>query len=164
MNEWDRFAEIEVIALMELNRLIPKAKAAGVTTMPVDPRLVKTLDVDMRIVMTWDADLTDIDLWITEPSGEKALYSHPRTRIGGHMSRDFTQGYGPEEYLLKKAMPGTYKIEANYYGSSAPKLIGTVTLQVDIFTNYGRSDEQHKAITLRLEDNKETIKVGEIEF
>ncbi|MFC1766122.1 VIT domain-containing protein [Planctomycetota bacterium] len=164
INEWDRFYEVEVIALMELNRLIPKAKAVGLTNIPMDPRLIKMLDVDVRIVMTWDADLTDIDLWVTEPSGEKALYSHPRTRIGGHMSRDFTQGYGPEEYLLKKAMPGMYTIEANYYGSSAPKIIGAVTLQLDIFTNYGRSDEQHKAITLRLEDNKETVKVGEIEF
>ena len=149
---------------MELNRIIPRAKVAGLAHVPVDPRLIKLLDVDVRIVLTWDTDQTDIDLWITEPSGEKAFYSHPRTRIGGHVSRDFTQGYGPEEYILKKAMPGAYTIEANYFGSSAPKLIGTVTLQADIYTHYGRPDEQHKAITLRLEDNKETVKVGEIEF
>ena len=64
--------------------------------------------------MTWHADNTDIDLWVTEPSGEKAFYEHNRTTIGGLVSRDFTQGYGPEEYLVRRAAHGTYKIEANY--------------------------------------------------
>jgi len=164
MDKWDRFAEIEVIALMELNSLIPRAKKAGVKEIPVDPRLVQLLDVDVRIVLTWDADMTDMDLWVTEPSGEKAFYSHPRTTIGGLVSKDFTRGYGPEEYCLKKAMNGVYKIEANYYGSSAAKLLGPVTLQADVFTNYGRANQQRKAITLRLKAKKETILVGEIEF
>ena len=164
MNQWDRFEEIELIALMEMNRLISKARAAGVDDIPVDPRLVKLLDVDVRIVLTWDADMTDIDLWVTEPSGEKAYYSHPNTVIGGHMSRDITDGYGPEEYILKKAMDGVYLMEANYYGSAAAKLIGAVTLHLGIFTNYGRPNEKHEAITLRLTDVKETIKIGEIKF
>lgn len=164
MKKWDRFNQIEVIALMELNRLIPKAKEAGVKDIAVDQRLVQLLDVDMRIVLTWDADLTDIDLWVTEPSGEKAYYSHSRTTIGGNVSRDFTQGYGPEEYIVRKAMHGTYKIQAEYYGSSSPTLAGAVTLQADVFTNYGRKTEQCKSITLRLAAKKETVDIGEIEF
>jgi tetratricopeptide (TPR) repeat protein len=164
LNHWDRFDEIEVIALMELNRLIPRAKAIGVKDIKVDSRLIAPIALDLRIVMTWHADMTDIDLWVTEPSGEKALYSHPQTTIGGNVSRDFTQGYGPEEYILRKAMTGTYKVEANYYGSSSAQLIGPVTLQLDIFTHYGRPDEQRKSITLRLAADKETVKVGEIEF
>jgi hypothetical protein len=164
INPWDRFDEVEVIALMELNRLLPKAKAAGTKDIRVDPRLVTATDVDLRIVMTWHADMTDIDLWVTEPSGEKALYSHPKTTIGGNVSRDFTQGYGPEEYILRKAMTGTYKVEANYYGSSAAQLIGAVTLQVDVFTNYGRDNERRNSITLRLKDKQETVKVGDVEF
>ena len=99
-----------------------------------------------------------------EPSGEKSYYGNPLSRIGGRMSRDFTQGYGPEEYLLKKAMKGEYKIETNYFGSSAAKLIGAVTLQVDVFTNYGRENEKHQAITIRLNNNNETINIGSIKF
>ena len=164
LEKWDRFAEIELIALMELNALIPRAKAAGVKEIPIDPRLVKLLDVDIRIILSWDADLTDIDLWVIEPSGEKAYYSHRRTTIGGNFSRDFTQGYGPEEYVLRKAMNGAYKVKANYYGSGAPKLAGAVTLQLDVFTNHGRPNERRKSITLRLTKKKEVIDVGEIEF
>jgi len=165
LNEWDRFEEIEVIALMELNRVIARAKRAKKKIADrIDDRLVKLLDVDVRIILTWDSDLTDMDLWVTDPSGEKAYYSNNRTTIGGLVSRDFTQGYGPEEYCLKKRMSGVYKIEANYYGNSAPTVTGAVTLQVDIFTNFGRKDEKRQSITIRLTTEKEVIKVGEVKF
>jgi len=164
LTEWDRFEAIEVIALMELNRVLARARRAGHEVPDVDKRLVKLLDVDVRIILTWDTDMTDMDLWVTEPSGEKAFYSHNRTTVGGLVSRDFTDGYGPEEYLLRRRMPGTYKIEANYFGSSAPTLTGAVTLQVDIFTNYGRRDEERKSITVRLTNEKEEVHIGDVKF
>jgi Ca-activated chloride channel homolog len=164
MNRWDRFSEIEVIALMELNSIIPRARKAGIKDIPLDKRLVKELPIDVRIVLAWDADLTDIDLWVIEPSGEKAYYSHPNTTIGGLVSRDFTQGYGPETYNLKKAMRGTYKVQVNFFGSRAQTLSGAVTLQLDLFTNYGRPNQKRKSVTLRLTEKKETITVGVLEF
>ena len=33
--------------------------------------------------MTWSADNTDIDLWVTEPSGEKAFTSTTARRSAG---------------------------------------------------------------------------------
>ncbi len=160
----DRFPEIEVIALEEMNNLIVKARSAGIENFNVDERLIKPIDVDLRIVMTWDADMTDMDLWVMEPSGEKAFYSNPRTAIGGLVSRDFTRGYGPEEYMIRRAKTGTYEIKTNFYGSSSQKIAGAVTLQVDIFTNYGRKDEKRRSVTLRLKENKDTFTVAEIEF
>ncbi len=41
------------------------------------------MDLALRIVLTWDADLTDIDLWVTEPSGEQVTFKHRRTILGG---------------------------------------------------------------------------------
>ena len=164
LNEWERFDEIELLTLMELNQVIPKARAAGVAKIPVDARLVRPLPVDIRIVMTWDADLTDMDLHVVEPSSEEAYYGHNRTTIGGLVSRDFTQGYGPEEYLLRKAMHGRYIIKTRFYGSRAAKLLGAVTLHVDVYTNYGRRNQKVQSMTLRLTEEKETFVVGEIEF
>lgn len=164
LNDWERFAEIELIALMEMNRVIARANRQGVKKFDVDPRLVKLLDLDIRIQLTWDADLTDMDLWVFEPTGEKAYYGNNRTQAGGLVSRDFTQGYGPEEYLIHKAVRGTYKMQANYYGSSGPTLTGPVTLQLDIFTNYGRTNEERKTVTLRLEGVKDVIDICEIKF
>jgi hypothetical protein len=165
LKSWDgRFPEIEVIALEEMNNLIVQGKRKGIKDFKVDERLVKPIDVDLRIVMTWDADLTDMDLWVMEPSGEKAFYSYPRTQIGGLVSRDFTQGYGPEEYMIKRARHGMYEVKTNFYGSRSQKVAGAVTLQVDLFTNYGRENEKRRSVTLRLTENKETFTVADIEF
>jgi len=166
-NQWDRFDEIEIVALMELNGLWTETTRRfpdEPVSYPVDSRLQKLLDLDVRMVLTWDADLTDIDLHVVEPSGERAFFSHNRTTIGGLVSHDFTQGYGPEEYCLRRAMHGTYRVEANYYGSQATDLMGPVTLQAEVITNFGRPNEKRKSLTLRLEEKKETVRVGEIEF
>jgi len=160
---WDRFEAIEIIALHELNRIWTLAQPAG-ATLPLDARFVYPMELDARIVMTWDADATDMDLHVIEPSNEEADYSHNLTTIGGKVSRDFTQGYGPEIYGLRRAMHGTYKVKTKFYGSSAANLIGAVTLQVDVFTNWGRPNEKRQSMTLRLTDSKEEFVVGEIEF
>jgi len=130
----------------------------------VDSRLIKLLDVDLRIIMTWDADMTDMDLWVTEPTGEKTYYGHNRSTIGGNVSRDFTRGYGPEEYCLKKGMRGMYKVETNFFGSTAQSLSGAVTLQVDVFTNFGRPNEKRRSITMRLTERKDTFTIADVEF
>ncbi|QOV90207.1 VIT domain-containing protein [Humisphaera borealis] len=164
---WQRFEDIELIALMEANRISARLAATpglGAVPNPIDGRLRKNLDSDVRIVLTWDADATDIDLWITEPSGEVCMYNHNRTIIGGAMSRDFTQGYGPEEYFLRKTMPGEYKIQANFYGSSQQELTGACTVQATVITNFGRPNEQRKQMTLRLTSAKEVATVGTVKL
>lgn len=159
--EWDRFEGIQLIALMELNRLLTKYRLDG-EALGLDPRLVKLLDVDLRVVLSWDADLTDIDLWVTEPTGETCKYDANRTQAGGHMSHDFTQGYGPEEYFLRQAPRGAYEIRAHYYGSSAVDLTGAVTVQAEVFTQWGRPTEKRQTLTLRLQKEKDKFLVGAI--
>jgi hypothetical protein len=165
LNQWDRFEEIEVTALMEANCIIaaldrlPRDREIPI---PLDPRLIKNLDCDVRIVLTWDADLTDVDLWVIEPSGEKCFYGHNRSVIGGLLSRDFTQGYGPEEYCLRKLMPGEYKIQCNYYGSTQTSIVGPTTVQATVITHFGRPDEKRQAMTVRLAQQKDTVDIGSI--
>jgi hypothetical protein len=159
----DRFPEIELIALHELNAIV--ATCGGKLDVgKFDERLVQNLPVDIRVILTWDADNCDIDLWVIDPNGEQCDYSHQATYIGGRMSRDFTRGYGPEEFLLKRALPGKYQIKANYYGNRQQILAGATTIQATLFTNFGKPNQKQKAITLRLKDTKEVVNVGEFEF
>jgi Ca-activated chloride channel homolog len=53
---------------------------------------------------------------VTDPDGQVAYYGQPRTRQGGRMSADFTGGYGPEEFALRKPKPGVYTVRANFFG------------------------------------------------
>ncbi len=166
MGEWDgRFPEIEVIALEEANRMIAilsRDRAFGRVALPIDARLRTPLELDLRVVLTWDTDLTDMDLWVVEPSGEKCYYSHALTTIGGAISRDFTQGYGPEEYAVRRALAGAYRVQANYYGSRSQSLTGPTTVQATVVTDFGRPGEKRQSLTLRLTEAKEVVDVGEV--
>lgn len=158
-----RFPEVELIALADMNAIIATT-AARLDTSRVDPRLLKNLALDLRAVLTWDADNTDIDLWVTDPNGEKAYYGHRFTDQGGRMSLDFTGGYGPEEFSLKSAQPGKYRVEAQYFGDRRQNITGATTLQVRLTTGFGTKQQREQIITMRLKVNKETIFVGEFEI
>ncbi|MGN0879230.1 MAG: VIT domain-containing protein [Oligosphaeraceae bacterium] len=158
----DRFPEIEVIALVELNRIIARAQRQGITIANVDKNLVRLIDTDLRVVLNWDADMTDMDLWTTDRFGEKCFYGHRLTATGGHNSCDFTRGYGPEEFMIRKAVDGDYTIEANYYGSNSQKILGPVTLYAEVFTHYGRPNEQKQVLTFRLTGRSEVVKLGTV--
>lgn len=163
--KWDRFEEIELIALMELNRLVWLARKQGIAIPDcIDNRLLDHLDLDIRISLSWDADLTDVDLHVFEPDGCHAYYSHRLTGQGGLVSRDFTQGYGPEEYILRRAMPGKYLIKAHYYGSHQQTVCGPCTVTATVFTNFGRENEQQQTLTLRLDKASDQELVGEVEI
>jgi hypothetical protein len=42
--------------------------------------------------------------------------------------------------------------------------MGPVTVQAEVITHFGRPNEKRKSLTLRLEEKKETVLVGEVEF
>jgi uncharacterized protein YfaP (DUF2135 family) len=128
-----------------------------------DKRLLRNLAVDLRVVLNWDADNSDMDLWVTDPDGERAYYGNRLTRHGGRMSADLTSGYGPEEFMLKAALPGRYKVEANYYGNRQQLISGSVTLRLSLITGFGTAHAQERSTILRLEDRQETVLVGEFD-
>jgi len=160
---WDgRFPEIENTVLEEINAL---AARHTLDTSRLDPRLLLEMPVDIRVVINWDTDNSDMDLWVTDPSGETCNYSHNRTAMGGRISRDFTQGYGPEVFTLKRAKPGTYTIQANYFGTRQQTAdIGPTTLHAEVFTNYGTPDQQRQDIMLRLDARGSLLNIGKIEI
>jgi len=79
-----------------------------------------------------------VDLWVTDPNGERAYYGNRLTYQGGRMSRDFTGGYGPEEYMVRRALAGDYAVKANFFGSRAQSLTGPTMLQATVIADYGR--------------------------
>ena len=158
-----RLEGIQLIALTELNGMIAN-HPNQIDTKSYDKEALYNLDTDIRIILTWDADNTDIDLWVFDPIGEKCNYSHNRTKTGGHMSRDFTQGYGPEVFMIKNAINGKYQIKAKYYGNTQQKLAGEVTIQATLVTHWGRKNEKRESITLRLKGKKDIINIGSLDF
>ncbi|MBT2562452.1 VIT domain-containing protein [Pedobacter sp. ISL-64] len=143
----DRDQGIEEIVISEINNLIAKHNSS-LSTKGIDKRLIQPLPVDVRVVLNWNKNDTDIDLWLTDPTGEKGFYGNSRTKIGGRISNDFTSGYGPEQFMIKKAIKGKYKIEVNYYGDRQINISGPTTVTAEIYTRYATGKQQRKVIVL----------------
>jgi uncharacterized protein YfaP (DUF2135 family) len=105
-----------------------------------------------------------MDLWVIEPTGERCYYSNRLTHVGGVISRDFTGGYGPEEYAIRRAPIGAYAVKGNFYGSGAQSLTGPTTVQASVYTNFGRPNEEHRTLTLRLTKAKDVVDIGTVRF
>jgi len=162
-SDWDdRFGGIDLIALGELNAIVAAAKKP-LDTRRIDSRLLRNLPVDLRVVLSWDTDNSDMDLWVTDPNGEKCFYGFRDTYQGGHMSEDLTGGYGPEEFVLRQPKPGKYKVEVNFYGERQALLTGGTSLQVLLFRHYGSSKVEVTPVVLRLKQAKDTVLVGEFD-
>lgn len=153
LTPWDdAWDGIEMISLMEANALIPRLEALGGTA-KLDPRLIGLLDVDLRVVVDWDTNATDLDLWVDEPTGERAIYSNPRTAIGGRLSNDMTEGYGPEEYMIHRAPSGTYTVRADVYASDRIDPNGASVITVRLIRNFGRPNQSEESVDIELLGN-----------
>jgi len=159
----EQFAGLETIVLGEINDIIVKA-GKHVKTDFIDKRFLVNLPTDVRIVIDWDDNNTDLDLLVTDPNGEKCYYNNPKTMIGGYISDDMREGYGPEEFLLRKAIEGEYKVDVDYYADTKQSIVGPATIQVYFFTNFGRKNEQKKQMTVRLTEKEKVIHIGELKF
>jgi len=151
MTPWpDSYDGIEVVSLMETNALLPRLEKLGVTGSPLDERLRALLDVDLRVVIEWNTAATDMDLWVDEPNGERAIYSNPLTAIGGRLSNDMTNGFGPEEYLLRHAAKGEYRISVNVYRADRINPNGSTVVKARLFRDYGRPTQREQTMELEL--------------
>jgi len=155
---------IQETFLPEINRIIALHKGT-LNLSKINKSVIKPTPVDVRIVMDWNMNNTDIDLWVTDPNGEKCYYSHNRTAIGGRISDDMTQGFGPEQFLLKKAIKGTYKIEINYYGDRQATIAGPTTVMAELYTHYGTPQEKKEIIVLQMKkEAKGGVYIGDLDF
>ena len=162
-NAWDeRFGDVQLVTMNDINSLVARYK--GIKTNFMDKRLLKSEPVDIRVVLSWDTDNCDMDLWVTDPTDEKCFFDNKLTYLGGKISKDVTQGYGPEEFMIKKAPKGTYKIETDYFGTLSQKQLMPVTLRITFYTHFDTDKEQKQETTVRLTNEEDVIEVGSFEF
>lgn len=160
----DRDNGIEEIIISEINNLIA-LHGAKLNTGKLNKKLIQPLPVDVRVVLNWNKNDTDIDLWVTDPNGERCYYDNKRTTAGGRISDDFTSGYGPEQFMIRKAIKGEYKIQVNYYGDNQITISGATTVMAEIYTHYGSKNQQRKVIALQLSGKKEDgVLIGTFSF
>ena len=164
---WDgRFADIDLIALTELNAVVDRARREGtaIDVSAIEPRLLKNLPLDVRVVLAWDADNTDVDLHVIDPNGEEVYFGHALSYQGGAITHDATGGYGPEEFALRVAKPGKYRVEANFFGHRQQVLTTSTGLMLWLSSGFATAQQQDQRTTIQVKSaGGERVVVGEFE-
>jgi uncharacterized protein YfaP (DUF2135 family) len=83
---------------------------------------------------------------------------------GGKISNDMIEGYGPEEFMIKKAIRGDYIIKVKYFASHEQKIMGETVIRAEIYTDYASGKEKREEIVFRVKDAKEVIEIGKVSY
>jgi len=163
--KFERYNQMEVVTLMDLNKVMNLINEHNLGSSSivhyqfVDQRLIFLPKVDLRVVLQWH-DRADVELHVTDPNGDTCYSFHNMSKIGGLLSVDCPH-YGPEEFVLRHAIPGSYHIKAKLFHSSSNNPTGTIAT-VTIYIRYGYKEEAQVHSTFRLCSPKEMYNVATV--
>ena len=88
---------------------------------------------DVQVTLTWDNE-SDLDLWVTDPTGELIYYGNDIGASGGQLDVDDTDGYGPENIFWGQGLAptGQYKVQLDYYSG-----VGVANYSILVSTSLG---------------------------
>lgn len=116
---------------------------------------------DLKVYLTWDTDRSDVDLWVTNPDGERVFYSHRKGKHGEALYDDVTTGYGPESYTAPKVRAGEYLIQVNYYGGGRGNF-SEARGEVVVVLDEGKPSEQKHVLPYRLFEVGQNVAVARV--
>ncbi|MGC6430660.1 MAG: VIT domain-containing protein [Jejuia sp.] len=155
----ERYYGIEHLAYIEACNLVA-LHGSKLDLTKVQNDFFKEFKVDLRVVIDWNHNNTDLDLWVETPKSEKVSYQNTESDDGGRLSEDLTEGYGPEEFMIKKASKGEYEILVDYFNDQVQKISGPTALKVTIYTDFGTNKQKKEIRILRLDKEEDEIEVG----
>ncbi|MDR0194489.1 MAG: carboxypeptidase-like regulatory domain-containing protein [Myroides sp.] len=114
---------------------------------------------DLVVLTYWNIDSTDIDLHVKEASNEECYYGNKNTKLGGRLSDDVTEGFGPEMYVLPKAKEGKYEISLKYFAESGMKTKSAAKAYIEVYKYFGTPKQEvvKKTVVLKERESKEVI-------
>ncbi|WP_052825934.1 VIT domain-containing protein [Neotamlana nanhaiensis] len=157
-----KFSGMQTIAKNELNNVLQHFP--NIDNSNFKKKFETKTTFDVRIVIDWNHNDTDIDLHVIDPDLEECYFSNNKTKLGGRLSQDMTQGFGPEEYTLKEAKKGAYFIKVNYYGDRYQKLENPTFMKVTMFKNYNKPNETKNIKIIRLTKPRDKQIVAKLEI
>ncbi|KAH3746205.1 YfaP family protein [Pelomyxa schiedti] len=149
--EWDRrFQQVELTAVNDMYfiwKIVQELGLCSEVKLPISPTFLEcNLDLDIRVVLTWN-NSADVDLVVVEPTGEECSPFHNHTKIGGVLSEDFTEGFGPVVYSISDAVEGQYDFYASVFHPGTSLNKETVCIS-HIYTNFGRVLAQQSSVNI----------------
>ncbi len=118
---------------------------------------------DLRVVLTWTSSDTDIDLHLITPSGKDFYYGNDESD-NIRYNTDITDGYGPEEIIVKEAEKGAYTILIDFFADRQQTIHGPVGLSIETYKYFGTEKEERTEKVLTLTKKAKNIQGAVIKF
>jgi uncharacterized protein YfaP (DUF2135 family) len=96
----------------------------------------------LRVALTWDTPETDVDLWVTDPNGEKCYFAHRTTALGLMLDVDDVTGWGPENITVIRPPAGEYLVQVHYWDDWDGVQRTASTCTVAIWQDEGTDEER----------------------
>lgn len=88
---------------------------------------------DFRATLFWDTNDTDVDLWVTDPTGEKCYFANRNTASGLELDVDDVTGYGPENITGEADLPpGQYLVQVHYFSDHGTNQASDCTVVITL--------------------------------
>jgi len=137
--------------LTDLQRLLTTEGENELVLPKAAEDLRQPAQLDLRVVATWDTDAVEIDLVVIEPGNGLASRERTQTLTGGQLVGATTGGFGPEQYLIKRALPGEYRLLAEMRpGRKRGSLPAPSTVYLDITKGFGSDQPEHQRLAVRV--------------
>lgn len=156
-----KFIGMQTITKNEINRVLQNNSNVNDEALESYNKINTTFD--LRVVIDWNHNDTDIDLHVIDPSFEECSYKNTTTQLGGKISKDMTQGFGPEEYTIRNAKEGAYYVKINYFGDNYQKIENPTFMKVTTYKNFGKKNETKNIQVIRLTKAKDKKIVARID-
>jgi hypothetical protein len=141
----------------DLSGLIPQAKAAGISDPYVGPipLLREPFSLDLRVVLTGEIMSGGAELAVQAPYAEEDFPA------GRSLHSRSNCSCGAQEYVLRKAYAGLYKVQIRRWGEggSRPEVV-----RVEVITDFGRPTEKRRSYTLLLPRKPGTYTITDVYF
>jgi len=145
--------DLMAIILTEFNSLRVTADGSGVSEpFPgYESRFSQPLPADIRIVMTAADEAARLKFTVLEPDGFRCPDFSTGSPSGGRVG----SSRGVSEYMIRRAVPGTYRIEC---ATDVP-----TTVRLTIHTDWSRPNQTTRVLTL-FPDTAEPRAIADVEF
>ena len=118
-NEYEAYYKgYKAMLLQEMNTVIA-AHRDSVNLSGINPQLIRPLSYDLRITIDCNNRSLGGNISVTEPGGKTAAYYGDQKAEGKLIGKYYNSVFyhnGMEEYQLKNAKPGKYRVNVNFYG------------------------------------------------
>ena len=78
--------------------------------------------------------------------------------------QDMSNGLGPEEYLIRRAVPGLYRIEVELFNAKSKTVTQPVHALVHIYLHWGTEQQQCYVNLVALQHDKQRVHVADVLF